>query len=224
MQSLVQLRTARETPLVDRVDRPSLSGRLVQPFATAMAVQLPRQQALYPGSVMVGEVVPPSSGPQPEHEEDSVYVSVGTHAAPMDRLVALAETLAARGHLVRLQHGASRPGFGCDNHAFVSPEQHRRWVGGSRWVVLHGGSSSLAEARALGRRPLVVPRDPAYGEHVDDHQLRYARHHGLAVSPDHILRTVADGAVVASLPRPDRREALDRLRQLVQAVSSSAAT
>nr|WP_246290489.1 glycosyltransferase [Nocardioides marinus] len=33
----------------------------------------------------------------------------------------------------------------------------------------------IMEARALGHLPLVVPRDPRLGEHVDDHQQRFAR-------------------------------------------------
>jgi hypothetical protein len=42
-------------------------------------------------------------------------------------------------------------------------------------VVLHGGPASIMEVRGLGKLPVVVPRDPRYGEHVDGHQLRFAR-------------------------------------------------
>jgi UDP-N-acetylglucosamine transferase subunit ALG13 len=42
-------------------------------------------------------------------------------------------------------------------------------------VITHGGPATIAEARAAGRIPIVVPRRVAYGEHVDDHQLAYAR-------------------------------------------------
>ena len=40
-------------------------------------------------------------------------------------------------------------------------------------VVCHGGPGTIALARRCGHVPIVVPRDPALGEHVDDHQMRY---------------------------------------------------
>ena len=47
----------------------------------------------------------------------------------------------------------------------------------------HGGPSTVMDARASGRLPIVVPRDPDRDEHVDGHQMRFADHlelHGLA--------------------------------------------
>ena len=41
-------------------------------------------------------------------------------------------------------------------------------------VVSHGGPATISEARAAGHLPVVVPRDPAFGEHVDDHQKRFS--------------------------------------------------
>lgn len=38
----------------DRVDSRTLTGRLVRPFTTRFCVQWPEQQALYPGSELVG--------------------------------------------------------------------------------------------------------------------------------------------------------------------------
>jgi UDP-N-acetylglucosamine transferase subunit ALG13 len=58
-------------------------------------------------------------------------------------------------------------------------------------VVTHGGPSTVMDARSAGRLPIVVPRDPALGEHVDGHQLEFADHlgeQGLAV----VARNVAD--------------------------------
>nr|WP_304515681.1 sulfotransferase [Cellulomonas sp. APG4] len=41
-------------------------------------------------------------------------------------------------------------------------------------VVTHGGPGTMADARAAGHLPVLVPRDPALGEHVDGHQQRFA--------------------------------------------------
>jgi UDP-N-acetylglucosamine transferase subunit ALG13 len=48
-------------------------------------------------------------------------------------------------------------------------------MGAARVVVCHGGPGTILEARAAGRVPIVVPRDPTFGEHVDDHQIRFVR-------------------------------------------------
>jgi UDP-N-acetylglucosamine:LPS N-acetylglucosamine transferase len=43
-------------------------------------------------------------------------------------------------------------------------------------VIAQGGPGGIMDSRACGRVPIVVPRDPARGEHVDDHQQRFAAH------------------------------------------------
>jgi UDP-N-acetylglucosamine transferase subunit ALG13 len=48
------------------------------------------------------------------------------------------------------------------------------WAHTARAIITHGGPASIALALAAGHSPVVVPRDPAFGEHVDDHQLRFA--------------------------------------------------
>lgn len=158
--------------VVDRVVRPSASGRLLAHVASAVAVQHPEQLQAYPTAICVGALRPPAA--PWEGERHGVYVSLGTHGAPMERLVVAAEELARDGHEVWVQHGHSRPARGCHNARFLPPRAHRDRMGRAAVVVMHAGSSSLAEAHALGHAPLVVPRDPALGEHVDGHQLAHA--------------------------------------------------
>ena len=42
----------------DRVESPTLTGRLCHPFASSFLVQWPSQQGFYPGSVCIGSVYP----------------------------------------------------------------------------------------------------------------------------------------------------------------------
>jgi UDP-N-acetylglucosamine transferase subunit ALG13 len=65
-------------------------------------------------------------------------------------------------------------------------------------VISHGGPATISEARTAGTIPIVVPRLAAFGEHVDDHQLRYATY--LATALEIILAEDAD-----SLPSLARR-------------------
>lgn len=41
----------------DRIDSPTLTGRLVRPFCTRFLVQWPEQQAHYPGSIVIGPLL-----------------------------------------------------------------------------------------------------------------------------------------------------------------------
>ncbi len=43
-------------------------------------------------------------------------------------------------------------------------------------VVCHGGPGTISAVRRSGHLPLVIPRDPSRGEHVDDHQMRFCAH------------------------------------------------
>jgi UDP-N-acetylglucosamine:LPS N-acetylglucosamine transferase len=206
--------------VVDRVEAPSLSGRGMARLADVVVVQRRAQLMAYPGARVVGELRPAADVPTTQRR--GVYVSVGTHHAPMNRLIGAAERLASLGHEVTVQHGHSRPARGCRSRAFLPPGEHRRQLASAQVVVLHGGSSSLAEAASLGQRPVVVPRDPALGEHVDSHQLVAARRlpEGVACFdleqlPELVARRMQEPAPspVAADPRP-----VHRLRVICESV------
>lgn len=105
-----------------------------------------------------------------------ILVLTGTHHQPFDRLVLAAGDLASRGERVVVQAGASalRPAR-CEVVKWFTPAQLAELADIAEVLVCHGGPGSLFLAWERGRIPVVMPRDPARGEHVDDHQLRFAR-------------------------------------------------
>jgi len=129
-----------------------------------------------------------------------ILIACGTHHQPFDRLVRAAAAVAGAGlGRVVVQRGASRvPAPGCEVHDEVPPAEFRAWLQAARIVVLHAGSSSFLEARSLGRTPILVPRCPVRGEHVDDHQVRFAEsvaEHARVTSPEElpgVLRTFVE--------------------------------
>lgn len=105
-----------------------------------------------------------------------VFLTVGTHEDPFDRLVQAAVALAEQGHEVRMQHGTSRLATpGVQAASVFSPEAMQAAYAWADVVVSHGGPSTLVEAAAHGHVPILVPRRSGHGEHVDDHQLWFAR-------------------------------------------------
>ncbi len=116
---------------------------------------------------------------------DLVVISVGTDVHPFDRLVGWAAAWAAQNPecKVVLQRGTAKAPDDVESHELIPHDELRDLFRNATAVVSHGGPSTVMDARMSGRFPIVVPRDPKLGEHVDDHQLRFAAHlaeHGLA--------------------------------------------
>jgi UDP-N-acetylglucosamine transferase subunit ALG13 len=73
------------------------------------------------------------------------------------------------------QVGTSRRSRHGVSHDLMPPPDLHAALAAADVVVCHGGPATIADARRAGRLPVVVPRDPALDEHVDDHQQRFAR-------------------------------------------------
>jgi UDP-N-acetylglucosamine transferase subunit ALG13 len=110
-------------------------------------------------------------------EAVTVLVTVGTDVHRFDRLMDWLESwYAARPDhpTMVIQHGRSRPPAIPGGAPFLEHDRLTEAMARARVVVTHGGPASITEARRHGHVPLVVARDPAYKEHVDDHQMLFA--------------------------------------------------
>ncbi len=107
-----------------------------------------------------------------------VFVTVGTHEDPFDRLVAEIDRLVASGEIdeAYVQTGYSKVApTHCRHDKMIGFDAMQAAMRAARVVVTHGGPASIMQALALGKVPVVVPRQSRHGEHVDDHQCRFAR-------------------------------------------------
>ncbi|NGM11248.1 glycosyltransferase [Verrucosispora sioxanthis] len=131
-----------------------------------------------------------------------VLVAVGTDKHPFDRLVDWLrhwhDEIAGEVRLT-VQHGHTRAADLPDAVPFLGHAELQAAMARSDLVVCHGGPATILEARRHGHLPIVVPRDPTRGEHVDDHQLLFARRLGaaglvaLCESRQELLDTLATG-------------------------------
>jgi len=105
-----------------------------------------------------------------------ILVTVGTDHHPFDRLVQWVDTWCLRhpGLEVVVQHGTARPPARAHGVALLSADEFRATLARADAVVCAGGPGAIMEARAVGIRPIVVPRRADLGEHVDDHQRAFA--------------------------------------------------
>lgn len=107
----------------------------------------------------------------------SVFATVGTDHHQFDRLSDWIDAAAERvdGVDIFMQAGTSRPPAIARSEPFMSYEDVMEMMSGADIIVCHGGPATIVEARAAGRLPIVVPREPQYDEIVDGHQVRFAR-------------------------------------------------
>lgn len=125
-----------------------------------------------------------------------ILVTVGTHELPFDRLVRAARRLPGERVVQRGTSSLEVPGARVER--WFEPSVLRRLMAEADVVVCHGGPATIREALAAGKIPVVVPRKRRYGEHVDDHQVAFARR---MVHRVHLVEDPAD------LPEAVRRHA-----------------
>lgn len=106
-----------------------------------------------------------------------IFVTVGTHEQPFNRLVqAMDEYAASSRERVYIQTGYSTyEPVHCEWSKFVPFTGMKKFMEQADVVVTHGGPSSFIEAMAAGKVPVVVPRKSEFGEHVNDHQVDFVR-------------------------------------------------
>ena len=108
-----------------------------------------------------------------------IFVTVGTHEQPFDRLVSAIDELKGKGIIcedVIIQTGYStfQPKH-CQWHKLLPYSEMVKNVASARIVITHGGPSSFIMPLQVGKIPVVVPREEKYGEHVNDHQVAFCR-------------------------------------------------
>lgn len=159
---------------------------------------------------------------------DLILVTLGTHTQPMDRLLVELDRLVEVGTIdeeVVVQAPATRlqPRH-LTMRSVVSHTELEHLVKSARLVVTHAGPGNLALIARAGKVAVVVPRDERVGEHVDDHQRRYAAK--IRSEPGYVV--VEDiGALAAALeaaitttagrPRTASATAIATIRSLIEA-------
>jgi UDP-N-acetylglucosamine transferase subunit ALG13 len=106
-----------------------------------------------------------------------VMLVVGTDHHPFDRAVAWVDDWGAanadRARVV-IQYGTSRPPVHAEGHDLLPVAELETLMAEAVAVVCHGGPGTIMGAREAGVVPICIPRRSGLGEHVDDHQVRFA--------------------------------------------------
>jgi UDP-N-acetylglucosamine transferase subunit ALG13 len=104
-----------------------------------------------------------------------IFATVGTHEDPFNRLLEALDALPGDEPVVIQSGYSTYVPRRCTAEAMMPYARIQALMAEARIVITHGGPASIMQALAHGKVPIVVPRQSAFGEHVDDHQVRFSR-------------------------------------------------
>lgn len=108
-----------------------------------------------------------------------IFVTVGTHEQPFNRLIEYIDNLKRVSVIkedVVIQTGYStyEPKY-CEWEKILPYKQMEQNIADAHIVITHGGPASFIMPLQIGKIPIVVPRQHQFGEHVNDHQVDFAK-------------------------------------------------
>jgi UDP-N-acetylglucosamine transferase subunit ALG13 len=158
-----------------------------------------------------------------------VFVTVGTDHHPFNRLVGWIDRWAVGRHDhvdVLVQSGTAEPPRNVEWIPFLGHEDATAALRRATAVACHAGPGTVMSCRSIGVIPIVVPRMTDLGEHVDDHQVSFARRMAqhdqlrLAESSSRLAelldRAIAEPDAFRTAPRTGDTSAVIRFGHLVE--------
>lgn len=108
-----------------------------------------------------------------------IFVTVGTHEQGIDRLLIGLDRLLETNEInqkVFAQIGYSK--YIPKNYGYktmMGYDEMDDYVRNSDIIITHGGPGSIFHPLQYGKIPVVVPRNPEFNEHVDNHQILFTK-------------------------------------------------
>lgn len=108
-----------------------------------------------------------------------IFVTVGTHEQGMDRLLIeldrLIENKIIEDEVIaQIGYSEYRP-KNYEYRELIGYDEMDKLVKKADIVITHGGPGSIFHAIHYKKIPIVIPRNPEYDEHVDDHQILFCK-------------------------------------------------
>lgn len=108
-----------------------------------------------------------------------IFVTVGTHEQPFNRLLKsidrLVENKVIKENVIIQKGYSDYEPKNCESYKLISYETMKKYIEEARIVITHGGPASFIAPLSIGKVPIVVPRKKEFNEHVNNHQLEFAK-------------------------------------------------
>ena len=108
-----------------------------------------------------------------------IFVTVGTHEQPFDRLLKCIDKMIDDGKIK--EEVICQKGFtdyvpkNYEAKKLIPYDEMQKNIEDARIVITHGGPASFLDPLKYGKIPIVVPRKKEFNEHVNNHQLEFAK-------------------------------------------------
>lgn len=108
-----------------------------------------------------------------------IFVTVGTHEQSFNRLIREIDKL-KKDEIIKedifMQIGFStyEPKY-CEYKKMLSYSEMNKKIKEARIIITHGGPASFIAPLQIGKIPIVVPRQKQFYEHVNNHQVEFAK-------------------------------------------------
>jgi UDP-N-acetylglucosamine transferase subunit ALG13 len=112
-----------------------------------------------------------------------IKVAIGTEKFPMVKVFKWLERAIDDGYLpkdeeILVQSGVTEYSPRYQNIKLIPTvpyQQQMQEFKDARICIIHAGMGNLLDLADLGRLPIIIPRDPKLGEHLDSHQLDFCK-------------------------------------------------
>ena len=108
-----------------------------------------------------------------------IFVTVGTHEQPFNRLLIEVDKLVADSVIqerVIMQTGySSYVPKNCEHYDFLSLQAMEDYIKKARIIITHGVPASFIAPLQAKKIPIVVPRQEKYKEHINNHQVDFVK-------------------------------------------------
>lgn len=108
-----------------------------------------------------------------------IFITVGTHEQPFDRLLKCIDRLIEEGTIkeeIVCQKGyTDYEPKNYKTEKLIPYEKMQENIEKARIVITHGGPASFIAPLSIGKIPIVVPRKKEFNEHVNNHQLEFSK-------------------------------------------------
>lgn len=155
----------------------------------------------------------------------NVFVSIGTHAQPFNRLLEAVDRWAAGKKSVtvfaQIGYSTYTPQH-MEFKKFLSDQEYEKQMGLADVVISHAGAGTILHALTKQKPLIVVPRLKQFNEHTDDHQIDLAqalekRGHCVFVKETQEL----EGAIEQiknkkNKPMPERAQLIQKLQEIIR--------
>jgi UDP-N-acetylglucosamine--N-acetylmuramyl-(pentapeptide) pyrophosphoryl-undecaprenol N-acetylglucosamine transferase len=162
-----------------RTEGPSFTGRVLAllPWVSVFTQFPHNAEGRWQYRYSVFSAVPSTQAPSPlpEGQPSRVLVLLGTWHFPFNRVVSRIKEICPPGVEITWQLGETvDPTLDQHSSDYFPEDELEEMAKQSTMIISHAGVGSALLALHAGVRPVLVPRQRTYGEHVDDHQVQLA--------------------------------------------------